>query len=387
MRLAVNKFLFVNLMLIAAIFTSANARDRDAGFLFKSIAKKKIGIACALYPPDDSSAALASVKMADAVDRSIKNRRMTWRKIPHGIDTLLNSLMPADLEDCDTVVQLPDTVANAMKLAGFDYVVLPYGVHAERYYDSSFTLTDATRNGRYRITFAFTVIDLAKNASVFTWREDTKFCKTDPWLYCGDLVVDGILKLRHFFSAAGRAFSNVSFIPREKHDRILQNVSSTGALFGLGSILTIASSAIVVTGDDGEARPVGLSLFAAGQTGLLLCGVSNLSLNRHVIAENGEGVGGLQKGWIVQAVSWLFSGAGAALSFYGNEHDNTGMIVSGLSLMGGSLAITTYSWALHSKSRRQLKRAAGVTVSALGGIKYDIAEKAPKASIGLAFGF
>lgn len=357
---------FKRMSALLAILLSSNSPIAQTGsFDYASIKSAAIAFAQPIHDP----AYLDGKMMADIIARKIADiaddKRLHWRPLPFAVSTVLSRQFASNTEQ--DIQSLPAAVIDSVRRLGVDYVILIHNVTAEKsanqtgapetYFPlrAGITITgDGETEVNGKLSFSTTVISVASNSRVYTSRMSPELCNEGPEQCVALNVVKNITSKRQ---------TPLKTIAETGHGQVqpaIQKYNAGSALFVAGSVLTFIGLGTAVSGGGQAGEAAAISLFAAGQTGLLLCGVSNYMIRSAITSSGDDAPGGKAVGWVLQGSSIILIGTGLGLisSAMSRGADGSGppaQLMSGIFMLGAGEVLLPVSWVFHVVYRCRLK--------------------------------
>jgi hypothetical protein len=248
---------------------------------------------------------------------------------------------------------------------GFEYVVIIHHVTAEKKskqtegattYRPLFGGITLNQDGETQVTgkmsFTTTIISVGSNSPVYVFSQTPELCGSDAEQCIAGHAVNGIIQKKQPPKPATGAEPGK---PSASPSIGLYNGAS--AMFVMGSVLTFIGLGTVVYGN----TTASISLFAAGQTGLLMCGLSNIMIRSAITSTGGvPPPGGNSAGWILHGSSVVLMGTGVGLVIAATSKGVSGnqvpvLLFSGVGTIIVGEALLPFSWIAHLKYRKKLK--------------------------------
>lgn len=312
--------------------------------------------------PLSDAADAAQSKAADIMDVELQKHLMksglNWRKLDHAADTALLSVYRAG--GASRPEPLPDRITATVE-GGADARLIV--VHAIRGTESEVPkgpVVAPVRGGiavtrehniagkinRYdELFFTVTVFDPADGSVVGR-----------SALHGVDMS-DAVVNIVGFArNPAPREDAVGVELSEEQRERLSARYGSARALFITGSVFTFASAGIVVSGTSENVMPIGLTLFALGQSGLLTCGLSTLAMRSAVTEATRLPFRYSSAGFIVQGIGLAAMTGGFVMVGTGLMGSSGPLVLGGIASITAGEALTFVAWIPHKSNYNRMKR-------------------------------
>jgi len=333
---------------------------KDSGFLKSSV------LFCR---PIHAIAHLESKMVADIIYRNIEayvsENTFNWQSLPYPIDTAFSNAL-LSIRDGDTIKQLPDPLFLKIKSFGHQYLVLIYHVKGIIDNDEDGRIffpiyggvsvvnsreIDGPSDSEYdQFDFTYSIISLDSNRTIYTNRLSTTLCSDNAYSCLATVLFDDISNI----NAENKKVNTATTLDSASKSSFSNAYNTGTALFAVGSCMTFSGFAVAVAGTSEAAKTVGTTLFIVGESGLLLCGISNVMMNAALKKYTGNPTSGGSAGWIFQGGSLLSMGAGIGLIISALTTDLEDLVIPGLILVESGVVLSPLSWVFYLKHRRKM---------------------------------